>query len=510
MRRVGTLCILVLGALLAPASAQAAFTAGPGLEPFPFNPGQVVQFHGDGASDTLVLRLFGDHVEHNRFGVDPGFESAGDFDSGTPGVQSYGYLPRLDVVDDGGTDTVSVVDERSAGGTFLHRFDGDEGCLLEQTGAMTSRTDVCYLQGVVERFEFHAGPGKDDISSLDSMRGTTLVLDGGAGDDTILQDGRDANHDIRSPVVLVGGAGKDFAGLTEDQELTGGYTVAGGQITSTLYPPVSYDATVETVNVRGPFGRASIKVTEQRAMKVDAELQAAGTIDASGAGKATDLVGRGSPGNDVIKGGAGDDVVFGRDGGDTLSGGAGDDQVSGEAGGNIPVKGSKPGADTIDGGPGRDVLEGEGGADLLVSRDGRADTADCGSGNDRAETDLAETDETGCERVVASKTGAKLTDVSLTLGSLRQASVLSKGLTVKLKTAAASRPSATLREFPTGPALASTAARRATRSTTLVLKPSASAAKRIRALRDPALFLVLKVAGPGGPATISQVVKLAR
>jgi Ca2+-binding RTX toxin-like protein len=502
--------VAVLAFLAFAAPAHAAFTAGPGLEPIPFAPGPVVQFHGDGASDTLVFRVLADHVEHNRFGVDPGFESASDFDSAAPGVQAYGgtFSPRLDVVDDGGTDTVSVIDARGAAATFLHRFDGDEGCLLEQTGPTSSRTDICYLQGVVERFEFHGGPGKDDISSLDSMRGTALVLDGGGGDDRISQDGRDANHDIRSPVSLVGGDGEDFAALTEDQRLKGTYTVGGGQIASTLYPPVSYDATVETISVRGPVGAANIKVTEQRKMTVSAELQVAGTIDATGAGAQTSVDGLGSTGNDVIKGGAGRDTLFGREGGDTMEGGPGDDQLSGESGGNRAVTGE--GGDTIDGGPGRDLMQGEGGADLLASRDGRAEPLDCGAGNDRAETDLTESDATGCERVGASRNGARLTDALLTLGSLRQASVLSKGLTVKVKAAAAARPSAKLTQFPGGSALASAAAPRSTRSTTLTLKPSASAARTIRALRDPTLYLVVKLGGPGGAATITQRVKLTR
>jgi Ca2+-binding RTX toxin-like protein len=403
---------------------------------------------------------------------------------------------------------VSVVDDRGAAGTFLHRFDGDEGCLLEQSGPAAGRTDLCYLQGVVERFEFHAGAGKDDISSLDSMRGTTLLLDGGGGDDTILQDGRDANHDIRSPVELVGGPGEDFAGLTEDQKLRGTYTVGDGRITSTLYPPVSYDATVETVNVRGPLDAATIKVTEQRAMTVLAELQVPGTIDATGAGAATQLNARGSAGNDVIKGGAGDDTIFGFAGADTLSGGPGDDQVSGEVGGNQTVKGA--GADTIDGGPGDDNLQGEGGDDVINARDGRTDFVDCGAGSDRAETDLAERDETGCERIRAGKSSSKVTDASVTFGSLRQSTVLSKGLTVNVKASASARPAASLRQFVAGPALASATATRAAKSSTLVLKPSSSAARKIRGLRDPTLTLVLKLKGPGGSATIVERVKLTR
>ena len=93
---------------------------------------------------------------------------------------------------------------------------------------------------------------------------------------------------------------------------------------------------------------------------------------------------------------------------------------------------------------------------------------------------------------------------ALTLASPAQ------GLTVKVKSSASARPAASLRQFAGGSALASATAKRSAKSSTLVLKPSASAARTIRGLRDPTLTLVLKLKGPGGSATIVQRVKLSR
>ena len=110
----------------------------------------------------------------------------------------------------------------------------------------------------------------------------------------------------------------------------------------------------------------------------------------------------------------------------------------------------------------------------------------------------------------AGKSSSKVTDASVTFGSLRQSTGVSKGLTVKVKSGAAARPAASLREFAAGPALASATAKRSAKSSTLVLKPSSSGARTIRGLRDPTLTLVLKLTGPGGSATIVQRVTLSR
>lgn len=43
---------------------------------------------GDGAADTLVLTTSGGLLQHNRFGIDPGFNSDFDWDIAVPGDQT--------------------------------------------------------------------------------------------------------------------------------------------------------------------------------------------------------------------------------------------------------------------------------------------------------------------------------------------------------------------------------------------------------------------------------------
>jgi hypothetical protein len=81
-------------------------------------------------------------------------------------------------------------------------------------------------------------------------------------------------------------------------------------------------------------------------------------------------------GNDNIRGLGGDDCLLGNKGSDRVNGGAGADQVSG---GNRP--------DRLSGGPGADTIKGGNAGDTIKSRDGEADTIDCGGGTDRVKAD---------------------------------------------------------------------------------------------------------------------------
>jgi hypothetical protein len=504
--RCGALPFVALCAVLvAAAPAHAAFTAET-VDP-PRDQSQYL-FTGDGASDTLQLRLLGDHVEHNRFGVDPGFASAADFDSGTPGEQRLSSdFPRFVLVaDGGGLDTVSVVDERGPAARFFHRIGTrDEGCLSDPGAG--NRLMACYVAGAIERFEVHGGAGNDNFASLDTMTGTTLVLDGGAGDDTMDQNGKDAVHNIRAPEIQIGGPGRDRGGISEDQRFSATYTVAGGQITSSLYPPVTYDPTIEDLTVLGPIGTSSVTVTEQRAMNVVVNLS--GKLDASRAGPRTTIQGQGRDDtNDTLIGGPGSDLLTGGGGDDTLTGGAGSDQLNGDA---FPgARETTPGKDMIDGGSGVDSVSGGSGVDRLTVRDGNPEFSDCGPGKDRIDADLAESSVSGCERVLAAKGKGKPLDVSLSYGSLRQSSVLSSGLKLTAKSDRSATPSATLRSLSSNAVFATARSKRATRSVKLTLKPSRSAATAIRGLREPLVEVELRLAAPGGTAILRDRVRLTR
>ncbi len=99
--------------------------------------------------------------------------------------------------------------------------------------------------------------------------------------------------------------------------------------------------------------------------------------DTLGAAGGYDTV-NGGQGNDDLGGGAGNDQVLGEDGDDVLRGGAGEDRVNGGLG-----------ADTIDAGDGNDTVQ---------ASDGWGDVVDCGTGEDTAVVDQADT-VTNCERL---------------------------------------------------------------------------------------------------------------
>lgn len=109
------------------------------------------------------------------------------------------------------------------------------------------------------------------------------------------------------------------------------------------------------------------------------------------------LVGR--EGNDVIEGGEGEDTAEGGDGADRVSGAGGRDALGGGADDDQLFGGAGP--DVLQGGVGVDVADAGAGDDELRVRDGVADRALCGDGNDRVLADPADVAgvEEGCESV---------------------------------------------------------------------------------------------------------------
>jgi len=151
----------------------------------------------------------------------------------------------------------------------------------------------------------------------------------------------------------------------------------------------------------------------------------------------------GGPGDDLLDGGFGPDFIVGDDGRDRVTyaartaplnvsigsywtggqdgesdyvsstveevvGGSADDTLTGSGAANTLIGG--PGNDTLDGRDGNDVLEGGGGVDrldagngddTLRSRDGAADTVNCGAGTDSIDADTTDTIAADCEPAVA-------------------------------------------------------------------------------------------------------------
>lgn len=106
---------------------------------------------------------------------------------------------------------------------------------------------------------------------------------------------------------------------------------------------------------------------------------------------------------DTLVGLQGADRLRGRGASDCIAGSAGPDRIWGNAGNDVilgddqaPLALGKPGGDRIVPGGGRDYVDAGGGNDLIISRDGRPDTVDCGPGRDRVVADRADR-LSGCE-----------------------------------------------------------------------------------------------------------------
>jgi Ca2+-binding RTX toxin-like protein len=381
--------LIVAGLLgLGAAPAFAAYTATPGAD------GTLMA--GDGAGDTLTITVTDSVLEHDRFGVDPGFASAQDFDTTQAGTQTLPstYATRLTVDGGAGQDSLRLVDGRADHATEWLHHGSTTSCVEEAVGT-ASATALCYRAATIDAVALDGGPGDDRISSLDAPPTTLLTLAGGDGDDALSQDGPDGVHMLLSPVSLVGGPGSDEAALTEDQSGAVDYTVGDGQIQGTGYAPVSYDATSEFVTLYtrfGPDNAVTITETTPRSITV---WSAGGLIDASKAGPQTEVLARPSlfqledQGPINFRGGPADDVLFGTEANDKAKGGGGSDQLNGD-----------DGRDRLSGGADADLLFGEGGRDRLNARDHKRDTLDCGAARDKAKIDKHEASLRGCEVLI--------------------------------------------------------------------------------------------------------------
>jgi Tol biopolymer transport system component len=102
-------------------------------------------------------------------------------------------------------------------------------------------------------------------------------------------------------------------------------------------------------------------------------------------------------GKDVLRGFAARDCLFGGAGDDTLNGGGNADRLKGEDGKDTLIGG--PGGDRLNGGKGKDRFDAGKGDDKVLAADRRAETVNCGAGDDdRATIDHADTQH-GCEHV---------------------------------------------------------------------------------------------------------------
>ncbi|MBQ7568829.1 hypothetical protein IJT17_08500 [bacterium] len=180
--------------------------------------------------------------------------------------------------------------------------------------------------------------GKERVFDRDEAK--YLVIDGGAGDDTIV-----ASENVTTPLYILGGRGND--------------TIVGGKGND---------------YIRGGKGNDSISVRGG-----DNELFGDDGHDTITGGDGRDFI-DGGKGNDILSGGAGNDVIYGGEGNDVIDGGAGNDFINAGRGDDTVEGGA--GNDIIFGNAGDDKLSGGDGDDVLIGGAGR-DTVDGGAGNDK-------------------------------------------------------------------------------------------------------------------------------
>ncbi len=223
-------------------------------------------------------------------------------------VLEYGGLASPAVADPGTNDSLrlgtsaggALVGDLNANGNADLRIDNAENIVVDG-GAGDDTLDAGNLAGITATSTIANFTG-DDIPAASSPFAANLTLSGGNGDDTLVSG--DGNDNFQ------GGPGSD----------TVSYAAASG--------PVTVDLTAATGTGMGSDTLA------------DVQNAIGGPFADTITGNSLDNVLQGGDGNDTIDGGTGNDTLFGQDGNDTIVGGS-----------------SANGADTISGGNGNDTLD---------------------------------------------------------------------------------------------------------------------------------------------------------
>ena len=214
--------------------------------------------------------------------------------------------------------------------------------------------------------------GNDTIDASALTPGQiSLVIDGGAGNDTIIGSagndrliGGDGNDVIR------GGAGNDVAllGAGDDRYVwnpgDGSAVVEGQDGVDTLAFNGSSAGETITIPANGPrvlvtrdVGAVTMDVSGVENIVISAGSGDDVIIAGNGLAALTSL---------TLDGGAGNDTITGGDGNDRLIGGDGDDTVTGGRGNDVALLGSGNDPFIWNPGDGSDVVEGRAGSDTLV------------------------------------------------------------------------------------------------------------------------------------------------
>jgi len=271
---------------------------------------------------------------------------------------------------------------------------GNDNVIVVATGAdigADGDQDVV-MSGAQSKITYKGGAGNDTIDA--SAATGTLSLYGGGGTDHLVGGaGIDTLHGDGGNDTLEGNAGADklYGGPGID-------VVQGGDGNDTFFEDTTANgadtfdggAGVDTLNYGSRT--AALTVTLGDGLGNDGEAgegDGATAIENLTGGAGNDNL-TGSSAVNLVKGGAGNDVLRGGGGADKLYGDADDDNLDGEAGGDKMYGGT--GNDTLVGDVGLDRFQGDDGDDTMVGNtDGKAETVDCGNGNDTAQNNAEDT-----------------------------------------------------------------------------------------------------------------------
>ena len=243
------------------------------------------------------------------------------------------------------------------------------------------------FDAATERFEVNSLGGEDSVTANNGVGAFTLLsLDGGAGADTI--------NGSEGPDLILGGEANDTltGGGGDDRILgdRGSDTMNGGAGDDTLV----WNNGDGTDVVNGDDGRDDVEVNGAPVAGDQFTVQPnGGRIDFDRTNLVPFGVDIGSSETLHANGLGGDDTITLGDVGSfsvTASGGPGNDTLTGGSSKETFLGGS--GADTINPGAGLDVVSGDDGDDRVDVRDGKADVAFGGNGNDSVVADNRQLD----------------------------------------------------------------------------------------------------------------------
>ncbi|MEX5282167.1 MAG: hypothetical protein NW700_11475 [Nitrospiraceae bacterium] len=305
--------------------------------------------YGGGGADVLTGgagndRLYGyDGNDTYHFGLGSGQDVLLDFDTVAGNVDTVqmgaGVTPSTVTVSRSHTDLVLRINSTADQLTIQSFFD-DAAYAVEQ---------VRFADGTIWNAEtlkdqtrvLVQGTAGNDFIQPHVLYKTNPdhLIDGGAGDDTLIGDESDDNLLDNAQVYIFAGRDKLIGGDGQDRLYGGGRNdiLDGGSGDDRLYGDALFDSFFFD------SARPSLLPGHDR-------------LDG---GDGNDLL-DGGGGNDLLEGGAGHDSLNGGEGHDQLFGGLGDDTLNGD------VFGSAGGDDLLDGGAGADQLQGGFGSDTYV------------------------------------------------------------------------------------------------------------------------------------------------